>query len=113
MSQPNHWVGDSEARDVLAFLNAQFPIGAAGTSFAYAFGGWSNRDALAPGFYRRGLEAQNWPQIYPLGFLPKIETDISDGAATIGVRGRQVRVVLGPVRATSAPTAWTSTSSTP
>ena len=87
VEQPNHWVGDPEARDVLAFLNAQFPVGGAGTSFVYAFGGWSNRDALAPGFYRRGIEAGNIPQIYPLGFLPKIETDISDAAATLGLRG--------------------------
>ena len=39
--QPNHWVGDPEATDAMAFLNAQFPVGSAGTSFVYAFGGWS------------------------------------------------------------------------
>ena len=85
--QPNHWVGDPEARDLMGFLNAQFPIGTTNSSFVDAFGGWSNRDALAPGFYRRGLQAQNWPQIYPLGFLPKIETDVTDAAGTLGVRG--------------------------
>jgi iron complex outermembrane receptor protein len=87
VEQPNHWVGDPDARDVMGFLNAQFPVGGSGSSFVYAFGGWSNRDALAPGFYRRALQPQNWPQIYPLGFLPKIETDISDAAGTLGVRG--------------------------
>ena len=85
--QPNHWLGDPEARDIMAFLNAQFPVGSSNSSFVYAFGGWSDRDALAPGFYRRGLQAQNWPQIYPLGFLPKIQTGIMDAAATVGVRG--------------------------
>ena len=85
--QPNHWVGDPEARDVMAFLNAQFPVGAGGSSFVYAFGGWSQRDALAPGFFRRALQTQNIPQIYPLGFLPKIQTDTGDAAGTVGIRG--------------------------
>ena len=87
VQQPNHWVGDPDARDVMAFLNSQFPVGGSGTSFVYAFGGWSQRDALAPGFFRRPLQAQNIPQIYPLGFLPKIQTDTGDAAGTIGVRG--------------------------
>jgi iron complex outermembrane receptor protein len=86
VEQPNHWVGDPEARDLMGFLNAQFPIGT-GTSFLYAFGGWSQRDALAPGFYRRALQAQTIRSIYPLGFLPKIETDTVDLAGTVGVRG--------------------------
>ena len=85
--QPNHWVGDPDARDTMAFLNAQFPVGKSGTSFAYAFGGWSQRDALAPGFFRRALEAGTQPRIYPLGYLPKIETDTSDASGTVGVRG--------------------------
>jgi iron complex outermembrane receptor protein len=87
VEQPNHWVGDPEARDVMGFLNAQFPVGGSGTSFFYAFGGWSQRDALAPGFYRRALQAQTIREIYPLGFLPKIETDTVDAAGTVGVRG--------------------------
>jgi iron complex outermembrane receptor protein len=87
VEQPNHWVGDAEARDVMGFLNAQFPVGGSGASFVYAFGGWSRRDALAPGFFRRALEPGTQPQIYPLGYLPKIETVIGDAAGTIGVRG--------------------------
>jgi iron complex outermembrane receptor protein len=87
VAQPNHWVGDPEARDVIGFLNAQFPIGGSGSSFVYAFGGWSRRDALAPGFFRRALEAGTQPAIYPLGYLPKIETDTGDAAGTLGVRG--------------------------
>ena len=87
VDQPNHWVGDPEAQDVMGFLNAQFPVGASGSSFVYAFGGWSQRDALAPGFYRRALQAQTIREIYPLGFLPKIQTDTIDAAGTFGVRG--------------------------
>ena len=87
VEQPNHWVGDPEARDVMGFLNAQFPVGAGGTSFVYAFGGWSQRDALAPGFFRRAIQPQTVREIYPLGFLPKIQTDTVDTAGTVGVRG--------------------------
>jgi iron complex outermembrane receptor protein len=86
--QPSHWIGDPEAQDYLTFLNAQIPVGASESTFVYAFGGWSYRDATAPGFYRRPLQvAQTWPQIYPLGFLPLIQTPVSDGAGTLGVRG--------------------------
>ena len=85
--QPNHWVGDAETRDLMAFLNGQFPVGASGSSFVYAFGGWSQRDALAPGFFRRAMEAGTQPAIYPLGYLPKIETDTGDASGTIGIRG--------------------------
>jgi iron complex outermembrane receptor protein len=88
VEQPNHWVGDPDAKDTMAFVNAQFPLGSAsGTSFVYAFGGWSTRDALAPGFFRRALEAGNLPAIYPLGYLPKIRTDTDDVSGTLGVRG--------------------------
>jgi iron complex outermembrane receptor protein len=84
--QPSHWVGDAETNDVLTFVNAQVPVG--DTNFFYASGGYSRRDATAPGFYRRALQfTQNWPQIYPIGFLPLIETGIDDTSATLGMRG--------------------------
>ncbi|MEO5762634.1 MAG: TonB-dependent receptor, partial [Vicinamibacteria bacterium] len=84
--QPSHWVGDAETRDYLTFINAEVPAG--DTSFVYAFGGFSKRDATAPGFYRRALQfTQNWAQIYPIGFLPLIETAVKDGSGTLGVRG--------------------------
>jgi iron complex outermembrane receptor protein len=84
--QPNHWVGDPETEDYLTFLNAQVPTGE--STFVYAFGGWSYRDALAPGFYRRALQfTQTWAQIYPIGFLPLIQTSVTDGSGTLGLRG--------------------------
>ena len=86
VAQPNHWVGDPEADDYLTFVNAQLPAGE--STFVYAFGGWSFRDATAPGFYRRTLQfTQTWPQIYPIGFLPLIRTSVTDGSGTLGVRG--------------------------
>lgn len=86
--QPNHWVGDAETTDRMLFLNAQVPQG--DSNFVYVFGGYSKRDATAPGFYRRALQfTQNWPQIYPIGFLPLIETDVEDASGTLGMRGQK------------------------
>ena len=39
------------------------------------------------GNYRRSIQAANWPQIYPLGFLPLIEPEIIDYSGTVGMRG--------------------------
>src|SRR6202035_3840721 len=38
-------------------------------------------------FFRRPIQAQNWPAIYPLGFLPLIEPRIADDSVTAGARG--------------------------
>jgi iron complex outermembrane receptor protein len=87
VEQPNHHWGDSEERDVLAWFNSTFPLDAGNTRFLYAYGGWSRRDGSHGGFYRRALDARNWPQIYPLGFLPTIQPDVVDGSGTLGARG--------------------------
>ncbi len=70
--QPSHHWGDSEERDILGFVNAVIPLDDRHERFLYAFGGASRRDGSHGGFYRRALDARNWPQIYPLGFLPTI-----------------------------------------
>jgi iron complex outermembrane receptor protein len=85
--QPNHHWGDSEATDIIGFLNANIPLNDDATTSFYAFGGWSRRDGSHGGFYRRALQDTNWPQIYPLGFLPLIEPDVEDYSATGGIRG--------------------------
>ena len=85
--QPNHHWGDSEATDILAWLNTNIPLTPDASTSFYAFGGWSRRDGSHGGFYRRALQDTNWPQIYPLGFLPLIEPDVEDYSATAGVRG--------------------------
>jgi iron complex outermembrane receptor protein len=85
--QPNHHWGDSEEWNVMTFLDANVPLDPDDTTFFYAFGGWSRREGSHGGFYRRALDARNWPQIHPLGFLPLIEPEIVDGSATAGLRG--------------------------
>jgi iron complex outermembrane receptor protein len=85
--QPNHRWGDPDTRDLMTFVNANFPLNTTGTRFLYAFGGFSRREANSAGFYRRGLDTRNWPQIYPLGFLPEIQPTVVDLSGTAGVRG--------------------------
>lgn len=85
--QPNHRWGDPDTRDAMTFVNAQVPLNARQTRFFYAFGGFSRREANSAGFYRRANDARNWPQIYPLGFLPEIQPLVMDASAAGGVRG--------------------------
>ena len=87
VAQPNHRWGDPDARDAMTFVNASLPLNRAETRFLYAFGGVSRRDANSAGFYRRALDARNWPEIYPLGFLPVIEPTVVDVSSTVGVQG--------------------------
>jgi iron complex outermembrane receptor protein len=87
VSQPNTHYGDAEEQDILGFLNSSIPINDDGSTSIYLFGGASRRDGVHGGNYRRSIQVQNWPQIYPLGFLPLIEPDIEDYSGTAGVRG--------------------------
>jgi iron complex outermembrane receptor protein len=87
VGQPNHRWGDPDTRDFMSFLNASVPVNADETRFLYAFGGYSRRTANSAGFYRRALDVRNWPQIYPLGFLPEIQPTVVDASGTVGVRG--------------------------
>lgn len=87
VDQPTvHW-GDSYARDSMIFANFNMPLTEDGKQFLYAFGGYSNRHGSHGGFYRRAIQVQNWPQIYPLGYLPLIQPRIADASLTAGARG--------------------------
>jgi len=87
VAQPNHHWGDSYARDLMGFANLNLPLTADGKQILYAFGGVSNRHGSHGGFFRRALQAQNFPSIYPEGFLPLIEPRVVDSSLTGGVRG--------------------------
>ena len=87
VAQPNHRWGDPDTRDAMAYVNAGVPLNQAETRFFYAFGGYSRREANSAGFYRRSMDVRNWPEIYPVGFLPVIEPTVVDASGTAGVRG--------------------------
>lgn len=85
--QPNTHYGDAEVQDILGFVNGSFPVNDDGSTSLYVFGGASKRDGVHGGNYRRSIQTANWPQIYPLGFLPLIEPEILDYSGTLGMRG--------------------------
>ena len=85
--QPNtHW-GDSYERDLLGLVNLNLPITDDAKQIVYGFGSYNLRHGSHGGNYRRALDTTDWPQIYPLGFLPLIEPRISDEALNAGIRG--------------------------
>jgi iron complex outermembrane receptor protein len=84
--QPNvHW-GDGLERDIHTFANMRLPLNAAGTTELYAFGGYSDRDGTGNGFFRKPQNGRNWPEIYPLGFLPEFRPSVIDYSAAGGIR---------------------------
>jgi iron complex outermembrane recepter protein len=93
VDQPNHHWGDGEETDVMTFANLRMPMNDAGTTEIYAFGGFSNRDGNGQGFRRCAvtcasfIQARNWLEIYPLGFLPNINGTANDYSAAAGLRG--------------------------
>ncbi|HEY6066544.1 MAG TPA: TonB-dependent receptor, partial [Thermoanaerobaculia bacterium] len=87
VKQPSYHWGDADEKDIMGWLNGSVPLNDDATTSFYVFGGASRRDGVHGGNYRRALQAQNWPQIYPIGFLPLIEPKIVDYSATAGVRG--------------------------
>jgi len=87
VGQPNHHLGDGLANDVLTFANLRLPINDAGTSELYGFGGYTYRIGTGNGFYRQGLSERNWPEIYPLGFLPEFRPTVVDWSSAAGIRG--------------------------
>src|SRR5215210_2520205 len=87
VKQPNHHWGDAETKDIMGFFNGSTQIGASGSTSFYTFGGVSRREGSAGGFFRRANENRNIPSIYPNGFLPLIEPEVTDVSVAFGLRG--------------------------
>jgi len=80
----NHLIGETEAQDGQLALNAEVPVDA--LTF-YAHGLLDRRNSSAGALYRLPADARNNPALYPDGFLPMIEPEISDYSLSAGVRG--------------------------
>ena len=80
----NHIYGDAESDNRYFFFNSELPLST--NSTFYASGGIARRDGESAGFYRRALDARNLPEVYPDGFLPRINTDVDDDSITAGFR---------------------------
>ena len=82
-------IGNSEVKSGGVFLNSEYSI--SDNWELYLFGGYNHKQGNAAGFYRypTGIPAaSNALSIYPNGFLPNINSDVTDLSASIGVRGK-------------------------
>lgn len=79
------WAGDAGTRDWGAFMNTALPF--SNGMELYAFGGYSKREGIAAGFFRRAFDDRTVRAFYPNGFLPLISSDIADASLSAGVRG--------------------------
>jgi iron complex outermembrane receptor protein len=85
--QPNHHWGDGLEQDIMTLANLRLPVGEAGHGEFYAFGGVTVRHGNGEGYRRYASSERNWPQIYPLGYLPQFAPDLVDYSATTGFSG--------------------------
>ena len=79
----NFRIGDADSDQLSTYYNAGVPVGKR-ASF-YSFGGWTLRDNQSTGFYRRANVSNTVLDFYPDGFLPQINTDISDVSFVAGI----------------------------
>ena len=86
VAQPNHHWGDGLEKDVMTLANLRLPLTDARTSELYGFGAYSFRQGTGNGYRRYPGSARNWPEIYPLGFLPEFHPDVTDYSAAGGFR---------------------------
>lgn len=87
VTMPNHVIGDGTSTNQGGFYNATYALDEERIHEAYSFGGYTFRRDIHSGFFRRGLDARNWPQVHALGFLPKFRGDAQDLMLVGGVRG--------------------------
>ena len=87
VAQPNHVIGDGDTKNGGAFLNLNYGLDEDQVHNLYAFGGYTFRRDISSGFFRRGLDNRNWPQVHPEGFLPKFRGDNVDFMWVTGVNG--------------------------
>jgi iron complex outermembrane receptor protein len=98
-------IGNSEVKGGGVVVNAAYPVN--DNVELYAFGGWNNKKGNAAGFYRypngvpllnnAAVQATGLPntalrdnvfKVYPNGFLPEINSDVTDISFAAGVRGK-------------------------
>lgn len=86
LSRNNMIVGNSDAKNGGGFVNGQYTI--AKNVDVYLAGGYTYREGKAAGFYRLPSQTtQTDNSIYPNGFLPFINTSITDASASGGIKG--------------------------
>ena len=78
--------GEPDYESASFMANAAIPVGESGE--LYAFGGYSGREAVSDGLYRKAdWVPRTVSYVYPDGFFPLEESEMDDGSAVAGVRG--------------------------
>ncbi|MEX1251504.1 MAG: TonB-dependent receptor, partial [Hyphomonas sp.] len=80
----NAWTGEPELEQISFFANAGMDL--ANGAELYGWASFQDRETVSAGFFRRALDDRNTIQIYPNGFLPKINPVTTDYSALGGVR---------------------------
>lgn len=92
----NHRYGNGPAENLSAFINAGIDLNEGWELYGYA--GYQDRESNTAGFYRRSSDSapgpvgtrstpRNLTEVYPDGFLPLIQGDVTDFSLNGGVRG--------------------------
>ncbi|MFV9551601.1 TonB-dependent receptor [Algibacter sp. PT7-4] len=82
----NMRVGQSEVRGGRFFANMSLPLDDEGTEL-YSFAGMSSRKGNSAGFYRLPNQSRTYTPAYINGFLPEINSTISDKSFAVGIKG--------------------------
>jgi iron complex outermembrane receptor protein len=83
----NMRVGQSAVRGGRFFANFSLPLDEKGTEL-YSFAGMSSRTGNSAGFYRLPYQSRTYSPAYMNGFLPEINSTISDKSFSIGIKGK-------------------------
>ncbi|WP_201747708.1 TonB-dependent receptor [Dyadobacter flavalbus] len=84
-------IGNSKVKGGGVVLNASIPVTT--NLEVYAFGGYNNKKGYAAGFYRYpnavpAIVRTNVFAVYPNGFLPEINSNVTDISVAAGIRGK-------------------------
>lgn len=80
-------VGQSALRGGRFFANMSLPLNDNGTEL-YSFAGISSRIGNSAGFYRLPNQSRTYTPFYINGFLPEINSKISDMSFALGIKGK-------------------------
>lgn len=83
----NMRVGQSEVRGGRFFTNFSLPLDENGSEI-YSFGGLSSRTGNSAGFFRLPNQSRTYTPAYINGFLPEINSTITDQSLSVGVKGK-------------------------
>lgn len=80
----NAWTGEPELEQLSLFANAGYAL--ENGAELYGWASFQDRETISAGFFRRPEDDRNTIQIYPNGFLPKINPVTTDYSALGGMR---------------------------